>query len=697
MNCKLICLFFYLLAFTLNELHATSKNGGDWEKKTSSFSPIKKIQELLKKETKPDELSKSSSFPQKNLNVPTANDFLISGLKEEENSNPEKAITSFTKAFEGGISKAAIRLGYLYQRQKNFLLSALWFEKALEKHEEEAFKCLDFLAKLHRDSRFIVAKILYKRKKYPEALQLFLMEVYEYWKGFNAISKKTLNGINKYTDITEIPDEVAKELEGNRDAFEKQAKQENPEIYFYIGETYSKGFGVKKDKEKGRKWYKRSADKYLPGKIAYALSLLNSKAPDYESAIAFLKEFADEPIASFVLGWIYKNAPKNIQDHTKSYVYYTESTASKENKYILFQLGLTYEDGKVVTKNDKLAFFFYKKAAKYKLPEAFYKLSLMCLNGIGTTKDFDEALVLLKEAASLGHIEAQYKLGVHLLGPWGNKEEAETWLLKASSNGQHLKAQDKLAQLYTKKEESEKSKTWHEIAAQRGCIRSIIYVTEKDLGSKFKHALSLLEEDKYEEAINKLKNSNVEDQKAAALILGWLYRNGPQSIRDLKISLECFLIAKDDPLSYWPLSIAYKMGEGVGKYPNLAFQYAINAYGVSKGAMPPEIPYQLGWMYLNGFGTTQDETKGLAHLQESADKGYTPAQYDLSIWYFKHDKYANGMLMLRNAALGNHVKAQEKLASLSFKEENYDDAIDWWNKAAEQENFKSLVSLYHFQ
>src|SRR5580692_9667555 len=72
----------------------------------------------------------------------------------------------------------------------------------------------------------------------------------------------------------------------------------------------------------------------------------------------------------------------NGKDYNKAAVLYQILTR-KNNPFAQYQLGYLYLRGFAVSKDNKLAFEWYKKAADQKLPEAKFALGLMYYYGLG--------------------------------------------------------------------------------------------------------------------------------------------------------------------------------------------------------------------------------------------------------------------------------------------------------------------------
>ncbi|MDB5102580.1 MAG: Sel1 domain protein repeat-containing protein [Fibrobacteres bacterium] len=100
-----------------------------------------------------------------------------------------------------------------------------------------------------------------------------------------------------------------------------------------------------------------------------------------------------------------------------------------------FQVGIMYEQGKDLPRNDSMAFRWYKKAAEKGYAESQYKIALMYRTGKGTAKSAYQAARWFQAAAEQGHAKAQVKLGQMYKTGKGverNESTAFKWFLKAA-------------------------------------------------------------------------------------------------------------------------------------------------------------------------------------------------------------------------------------------------------------------------
>ena len=77
-----------------------------------------------------------------------------------------------------------------------------------------------------------------------------------------------------------------------------------------------------------------------------------------------------------------------------------------------YNLGVRYENGRGVRKNQQKAFWWWRVAAEHGHPQAQYNLGLMYSNGEGVPEDYQEARKWYRLAAEQGDATAQYQLGI---------------------------------------------------------------------------------------------------------------------------------------------------------------------------------------------------------------------------------------------------------------------------------------------
>ena len=205
--------------------------------------------------------------------------------------------------------------------------------------------------------------------------------------------------------------------------FEQAAENNDPEAEYKIGRYYLRGLGGKpQDPDTALKHISAAARLghteavTLMGNYCYYLK-------DYDNA----------------LGW-FRNA------------------AAKEDPEAIYRLGLMYENGEGVEKNDAEAFKHFKTAAGKGHDDAWINLGIDYLLGRGTKADYNLAKHWIEKAAEAGKPAAQAILGDIYCNGWGVKADytaAQNWYEKAIQGGS-TEAKDKLSRLRSRESAREK-------------------------------------------------------------------------------------------------------------------------------------------------------------------------------------------------------------------------------------------------
>lgn len=147
-----------------------------------------------------------------------------------------------------------------------------------------------------------------------------------------------------------------------------------------------------------------------------------------EAAASAVNQAPPVPVAPRPSGSV---AVTDDDDSTKAFLRKATSGSAEDQ----FRVGVMYEQGKDVPRNDTMAFRWYRKAAVQGLSEAQYKVALMYRTGTGTVKSSYQAAHWFQTAAEQGHPKAQVKLGQLYQAGRGvvrNETTAFKWFLKAA-------------------------------------------------------------------------------------------------------------------------------------------------------------------------------------------------------------------------------------------------------------------------
>jgi TPR repeat protein len=115
------------------------------------------------------------------------------------------------------------------------------------------------------------------------------------------------------------------------------------------------------------------------------------------------------------------------------------------------------------------------------------------------------------------------------------------------------------------------------------------------------------------------------------------------------------------------------------------------------------VPQAIGADFQKGFDAVVkgDYTTALEEFKPLAEQGYTSAQYNLSLMYYKGEgvpqNYKKAVKWFRKAAEQGHTSAQYSLAWMFDRgkevPQDYKEAVKWYTKAAEQGHAEAQYSL----
>ena len=115
--------------------------------------------------------------------------------------------------------------------------------------------------------------------------------------------------------------------------------------------------------------------------------------------------------AQYTLGLMYEEGDNVEKNNAESYKWYLRS-ASQGVAEAQYRLGLLYDFGQGVPKNEAEAAKWYKLAAMRDHPEALYQFARMHYSGLGgLSPDLNKAFDFFRRAAKQGNTNSQNMLG----------------------------------------------------------------------------------------------------------------------------------------------------------------------------------------------------------------------------------------------------------------------------------------------
>jgi TPR repeat protein len=386
-------------------------------------------------------------------------------------------------------------------------------------------------------------------------------------------------------------------------------------------------------------------------------------------------------------------ADKNIKI-VKKLIEKTEAYDKQEDQY---KLGLMYENGKMITKNETVkavvardetaALKWYKKAAKQEA-RAWYKaaqqeartqnLEKMDKNGKGVTKDMRMGTPLYTRSANQEYARVEFDLALAYYDGEGvpqNYKMAVKWFKSVANRGVTI-VQTLLGTLYANGKGVTKNNgravEWYKKAAGQNCATA-----QFNLGAMYENGEGVTKDEK--EAIRLYTEAANQGHADARSALAWIYKKGSCGVtEDMKISFA------------W-------------------HEKAFESYKKAAEKGDVEAQFILGSMYKNGYGVTKDEREAIEWYKEAADGEHAAAQRMLG-WIYKKGNcgekqdgetslkwYKKAFESYKKAADKEDVEAQFILGSM-YKNgygvpKNEKKAIELYQKAADQGNEKAKIAL----
>jgi TPR repeat protein/S1-C subfamily serine protease len=252
------------------------------------------------------------------------------------------------------------------------------------------------------------------------------------------------------------------------------------------------------------------------------------------------------------------------QNGTENKVETTKGRAEQGDAAAQIELGMRYQDGIGVHKDEKEAVSWYTKAAEQGNAAAIRKL--VDWYSIGLGKDEKEAVKWYCKAALQGYAPAQKNLGVCFefgTGVGKDEKEAVKWYTKAAEQG-NADGQCYLGVCYKNglgvgKDEKEAVK-WFTKAAEQGIAPAQFY-----LGVCYKNGEGVSKDEK--EAVKWYTKAAEQGNARAQRNLGVCYQNGQGVSKDEKEAVKWFTRAAErgDADAQGKLGVCYVNGQGVGK------------------------------------------------------------------------------------------------------------------------------------
>ncbi|GBB97474.1 hypothetical protein RclHR1_00030031 [Rhizophagus clarus] len=479
---------------------------------------------------------------------------------------------------------------------------------------------------------------------------------------------------------------MGKEKNENK-AFEcylKAAKEGNVNAQNNLGYCYQNGIGTEKNESKALECYLKAA-KEGEANAQYNLGCCHQNGigvnENIKKAFEWYLKSAEKklPIAQFILGNCYKNGIGIKKDENRAGEYYLRA-AKGGNSDAVNMLGDHYKN---VEKDLKKAFEWYLKSARngnsdaqVKLGDYYHKFKTQ------RNRHLKEAVYWYDRAVKKGNVMAQYNLGCcFLFGIGINKDSVKAFEL-FKEFVKNVKAFEFYEKNPPKLRKIVVEKYHRDALDQLGSLYKSKSVINKDNFKPFQIIKELAEED----YLNTLFQ------------LGYYYSNGIGTEINNETAFELYKIAAERGLSVAQSSLGnlYENGIGVEKSFNKAF-YWYNKSAVNNNN--EVVQYKLGQYYELGIGVDKSLAQAFYFYKKSNENGFFESNFQLGYCYV--NGYGTKIRRKKGFELYNKTGKSKNFNVLLYKNVNQIhndlDKINYlYHKLADDDNGAILYELGEF-
>ena len=459
-------------------------------------------------------------------------------------------------------------------------------------------------------------------------------------------------GVNKQKDF------LQSEYDGRFQLWQHAAELGLPEGQWFIGGCHEYGIGFPRNIAEAIKWNLMAAEHGFSlaqvelGGIYFDEECVNP--PDFAEAFAWYKKAAEQGDAEAqnCLGLCFEEG-SGIEKNQAEAVKWYRAAADQGYAPAQYNLGVCYSNGDGVPEDDKETVKWYRAAAEQGLPDAQNSLGDSLLNGTGAEENDAEAVKWYRAAADQGYAEAQWNLGICYQNGFGVPEDdkqAVEWFQKAADQG-FPEAQNYLAVCLS-----------NGTGIQKNAAEAIkLYRSAADQGDA--HAQSNL---------------------------GFCYANGSGVPQDVKQAVVWFRKAAEQGNAVAQNELGYYLLYSVDIEHNEA--EALQWYQAAADQDNADAQNRLGLLYEQGKVVAKDKVKAVFWYRKAADQDLPVAQYNLGL----SCEYGQGVPKDPSAAAEWYRKSAETgFNAAQFRlgcsyldgkgvARNEGEGIKWLEKAAKQ-------------
>ena len=514
----------------------------------------------------------------------------------------------------------------------------------------------------------------------------------------------------------------------------KSARIGVPEAQYEVALMYANGIGVPQSIEQAVHWLQQSAGRGLPA----AQYLLGTRyesgigvAPNLNSAMVWLARAAEQGHlkATYRLGKLHAAA------HAEQALALYQQAADGGLAEAQLALAQAYQGGKGADADPVWAVHWYRSAADQGLAAAQFALGEMYARGEGVLPDADAALRWYRLAAGQFHLPAKVAIermemqtvggakmrrtprGRRQLGGAERRGDDAGWV-RAAENGD-AEARYALGQMYALglgiDVDAAAAEHWYTLAASQNHARSQLALA------------GLRERQGSRDAVDWYTKAAEQGEAQAQFALGRIYCSGqgvaPDFLRGIAwyvkaagqghdlalvtlgnlfagdmqhVAVHCFAQAAGhgSAQAQFLLGQQYAQGRGVAPHPDRAFMW------FEKAAVQrhPGAEAAVGQAYLEGQGVEKNTKLAFYWLQKAAVQGDAAAQWRLgglfaSGFEGQASDLTQALDWCQRAAEQGFVAAQANLGVLYALLRRVDFAVQWWAKAAAQNDPEACYNL----
>ena len=467
---------------------------------------------------------------------------------------------------------------------------------------------------------------------------------------------------------------------------------------YLLGTRYESGIGVSANLNSAVLWLVRAAEQGH-SKAMYRLARLYAQAhPDDAQSLYQQAAVGGLAEAQFALARSYQRGVGGDVDLVWA-VHWYRSAADQGMAAAQFALGEMFSRGEGLLPDAEAALRWYRLAAgQYHVGAklAIERMEMQLVGGArmrrnprgrrqlgGAERRNDDSAWV--RAAESGDAESRYALGQMYtlgLGIEVNALEAQRWYALAAESG-HARAQLALAGLL-ERQGNRDAVDWYLKAAAQGEAQAQfalgrIYCAGQSVAPDFLRGMGW-----YMKAAE-------QGHDLALVTLGNLLAGDLQHV-----AVHCFAQAAGHGAAQaqYLLGQQYAQGRGVAQHAQRAFMW----FEKAAAQRHPPAESALGLAYLNGEGTEKNSKLAFYWLQKAAVQGDAVAQWHLSGLFANGcDGQARDMTQAldwcQRAAEQGLVAAQTNLGVLYAQLRRTDFAIQWWEKAAANDEPQACYQL----